>query len=182
MDIPREYLEEYLGILGVPLARWGKGGVKSLDHLTEEMNKGECRINGIVRTTRTAVCRVFYERLELEEICQVFADGSIRYRKLPWGSVGEKLSMRENALSGIGRGFKEELGIILPAFHFNYKGGVTLPLKPSTSYPGLVTVNQQARFVVTMPENFFREQYIEHQDDKSTYFEWRSRTFVRKAS
>lgn len=182
MDMKIEYLEEYLGIIGVPLARWGKGGFKTLEHLTSEINKGECRINGIVRTTQTAVCHVFCRDLELHEVCQVFSDGSIRYRHLPWGSVGEKMQIGENALNAMMRGFKEELGVVLSDFYFRYKGGRVLPMKPSKSYPGLVTLNQQSRFVVMMPKDLFREQYVERQTDKSTYFEWRPRTFLRKAS
>lgn len=182
MDITKEYLQEYLQILGVPLARWGRGGTKTLEHLTSEINKGECRINGIVRTTQTAVCHVCYKGLELHEVCQVFSDGSICHRHLPWGSVGEKMQIGENALGAIMRGFKEELGIMLPDFFFRYKEGKVLPIKPSGSYPGLVTLNQQSRFIVMMPKDFFREQYIEWQVDKSTYFEWRPRNFLRKAS
>lgn len=169
----REELEMYLAPLDVPVGQWGTGVAKTIDHLVAELQKGECELVGVVRTTHTIVARIFYGDLELREAAQVFSDGRIRKRVHQWGSVGEKLKPHEKPLDGLTRALQEELGIVYNPKIIVKDGGGELLVKPSRSYPGLFTRNIQSRFLVTLADEYYHEDgYFERQPDKTTYFDW----------
>lgn len=173
MKITRESLKARLLKSGVPLDLWGKNQAKTLDHLVEELNIGESKLQGIERIIHTVVLDVRYKKFVLREKEQVFVSGRYRKRRLPWGSVAEKLRPGEGVFSGIKRALKEELGIDFGyGVRLRQVRGVEL-VGVSLSYPGLVNTNFQSRFVVTLPTRLFKEEgYVEIQPDKTTYFEW----------
>ncbi len=171
MNFTEETLEEYLLLAGVPVELWGKDGTKTISHLVEELRVGDCLLNGPVRTIESVAVDVFYKGLRLRELKQVFKDGRVRHRTLPWGSVGEKLRPGETPNSGLWRALSEELKVdgFSPC---RYKGEVYL-VSPSGSYPGLLSKNTQTRYVVYLRKQDFKpEGYIERQSDKTTYFDW----------
>jgi hypothetical protein len=177
MNDTEKDLRLYFEMLGLSLEDWGKGEAKTIEHLAEELHRGECRINGVFREIHTVVAEVICGDEKLREVCQAFKDGRIRERRLAWGSVGEKLANDEKPVFGLWRAFKEELGIPFdPGVRTSSISQVTL-VKMSTSYPGLITRNIQERFIVKLPKHLYRQNgYFENQPDKTTYFEWVPRT------
>lgn len=168
-----EDLRLYFKPLGLSMKGWGKGSAKTLEHLAEEVLKGECRINGVFRETQTIALDVFHGKERLRELRQEFRDGRVRVRSLPFGSVGEKLKPKEFPIVGLWRALPEELHMEYD-YKIRLKYRATVPmLKYSSSYPGLISKNLQTRFTVKLPPHLYKpEGYIEEQDDKITYFDW----------
>lgn len=168
-------LRLYFELLGLSLEDWGKGDTKTVRHLVRELNKRECRINGVFREVHTVVLDVVHDDEKLREVCQVFTDGRIRERTFRWGSVGEKLKLQmgERPIRGLWRALKEELGLRRDPQIVITSVGADILLAPSVSYPGLFTKNVQVRFKVSIPKHLYRpDGYFENQRDKTTYFEW----------
>ncbi len=173
MEFTEQTLRSRLLSLGVHLELWGKDEAKSVEHLVEELNAGECVLDGKVRTIRPVVLDVWYLRMQLRETFQIFSDLRVRVRELKFGSVGEKLRIGEGAKAGAWRALREELGV--KNRHDTYID----PLpgdeweELSSSYPGLVTRNIQSRFLVRLSKTYYNpEGYVERQKDKSTHFHW----------
>ena len=97
-DISVTNIEELTQILlahGVPVAKYGTGAAKTLEHLFEEFRLGECVLRSeegrIVRVTRVLCLDVYSEGKLLVEDKQVFlSDGRERRRALD-SSMGEKM-------------------------------------------------------------------------------------------
>lgn len=185
MNLTKRSLKKRLLSLGVPLELWEKDGAKGLDDLFAELNKRECTLEGIERTFRTIIIDVLHGNERLVELKQVFNDGRIRKRALPLGTLSEKLAAGERIESGIRRVF-EELGIKKLGRDFKLQ-----PLKnktlvgPSTSYPGLLSINSVIRFRVRLPDRAYKpEGYTEVQRKKKSIFIWRRirKPVLRKAS
>ncbi len=111
MEFTEQTLRSRLLSLGVHLELWGKDEAKSVEHLVEELNAGECVLDGKVRTIRPVVLDVWYLRMQLRETFQIFSDLRVRVRELKFGSVGEKLRIGEGAKAGAWRALREELGV-----------------------------------------------------------------------
>ncbi len=173
MSYTKEDLKLYFELLDLPVEDWGTGEAKTLEHLLKELEKGECRINGVLRETHSVILDVYCGKEKLHEDRQVFVDGRVRKRILPWGSVGEKLMVGEMPIRGLWRGLWEELKV---GYDYNIRikfvGEMHL-LKRSASYPGFVTKTLQYRYIVKLPKHLYRpEGYVEVQEDKTTYFVW----------
>lgn len=171
MNFTEETLKEYLLLSGVPVELWGKDGAKTISHLVEELRVGECNLNGPVRTVQSVAVDVLCNGMRLREREQIFKDGRVRQRTLPWGSVGEKLRPGETPNAGLWRALCEELDIhdLSP---YRYKGEAHL-VSISSSYPGLLSKNTQTRYVLYLRKPYFKpEGYVERQRDKTTYFDW----------
>ena len=175
--------EELIALLRrhrVPLETWGTGDAKTLDHLLKELAAGECALSvqdgRIIRYAEGAVIDVYCNgpdgSLKLVEDRQVFRDGRTKRRNLDT-SIGEKMTPAEDPESAARRALAEELGITAPlvvtALHTRRKGPV-----PSVAFPGLTTIYDMHAFAVTLPRELVRPEYVEEQEDKSTYFVWKT--------
>ena len=169
----------------IPLATWGTGKAKTFEHLLREITSGEAELietkQGLTRRARGAIVAVYFNhngsRFFLAEDRQEFKDGRVRTRDLDT-SVGEKLAPSEEPVMGARRALTEELGfptknvelLTLVPEETRIKGPV-----PSDSYPGLLTVYVMHPFTVTIPSFLYKpEGYVEHQEDKTSYFVWRA--------
>lgn len=176
----RQELDAVLHSWGVSMKRWGAAGAKSSADLLAELREGESELVvdelGLARSVRAVWVDVFAtdsdgRRRRLVEARQVKADGSpFRQRTLP-ASIGEKAKRGEHPRDAALRGLAEELGIRLAAESLRdaepgaFSGG--------SSYPGLRTRYEHFWFTVELPPDQYRaEGYVEHQDTKTTYFEW----------
>jgi hypothetical protein len=173
MDFTKELLESYLEDLDVPLAQWGTGDAKTIEHLLCEIDNLECSINGVVRRIQTVALDIFCKKMRLREDRQVFVDGRVRRRNFAFGSVGEKMRLGEDLRTAIMRALDEELGFINPFGIKIVPSKNILMVDLSRSYPGLVTFNYQARMKIYISPKLFDEKgFIEVQSDKTTYFVW----------
>ena len=164
---------------GISTAEWGRGEAKTLRHLVQEIECGECTLRDVEGTlTRTVVvggADVLYDsrdgqRYRLIEEKQVFADGRERKRDLGQ-AVSEKMKPDEDPTEAMIRGIREELGIsgdVVISYH-----GESQRTLLSPSYPGLVPRYLNHKFTVFLQDEQFNPYgYVEKQSDKSTYFVW----------
>ena len=174
-------LKKALVEAGIPVEEWGTGKAKTINHLFDEINAGECTLvrqeGKLIRTLRSLAINVFYRtpagnRIILVEDKQVFTDGRVRQRSLE-SSLGEKLVPSEIPEHVVRRTILKELGIE-GVFGFTAERPWTKGPVVSLSYPGLETFYQFFAFSVDLPDEFYRpEGYVEIQRDKTTYFVWK---------
>lgn len=154
--------------------KWGKGEAKTLQHLLDEIESKDCTIqeknNSILRCVDFVGVDIFYKNLKLKEDKQVFNDGRERRRKM-MSSVAEKMKIGEDPLESAIRGIKEELGFDVEVSQI--KKLKTMQYKnDSMSYPGLITEYNGHRFTLTLNDSQYKDNYVDKQSDKSTYFIW----------
>ncbi len=177
-------LRQQLTLAGIDLALWGKGSARTIRHLATELLNRESILtkeeNGqLLREIRVVIVDVKYQDLHsgiefhLYEDHQEFTDGRQRKRNLG-GSLSEKLKPGdENILANIKRACLEELGITDIADDVVQLGSKKEEMRQSGGYPGLNTKYTLYSGVVTLETAQFKpEGYIEHQQDKKTYFRW----------
>lgn len=175
--------DELLALLkmyAIPVAQWGVGDAKTLQHLLEELNAGEVSLQErqgmLVRTVAGSSLNVYYKdgatTLMLTEKEQIFTDGRHRKRNIET-SIGEKMKRDETPGEAAWRAMREELNIeeqlpLIPRPKI-IKGPI-----PSESFPGLYTLYTIHVYDVFLPKRHFKpEGYTEHQTDKTTVFVWR---------
>ena len=178
----KQSLIDLLNKYNVPIVTWGQGGSKSIEHLLDEINSGESKLeeneNGLLRSVTGIAVNVFYEFddgiLKLVEEKQVFHDGRSRVRELD-NSVGEKVRPGESPIIAAKRALAEELEIVEKLEFINYRFEEMAPIKSlKGSYPGLNTKRRFHFFDVYLTESCFqKEGYVEIQSDKKTFFVWR---------
>ena len=164
-------LKEY----SIPINQYGVGQSKTIQHLFNELQEWECRIedeNGIlVRYIDFVGVKVFYKDLFLKEDRQEFKDGRVRRRDIK-ASVAEKMKPNEDPMESVIRGMEEELKIKVDPSQIKS----TKPLsysQSSKSYPGLETKYNEYPFICHLNDKQFKSDgYIEVQKDKSTFFKW----------
>ena len=119
-----EELSDFLEQWGVSVEEWGEGNAKKVEHLFEELEKGESKLElkrgELLRSLRAVNIRVYYLKFKapeevtlfyLQEIKQVFKiDERERRRSFPW-SVSDKLFSGEMVIAGAIRALDEELNI-----------------------------------------------------------------------
>ena len=171
-------LENFLTQNGVDLTNWGTGQSKTLDHLFNELIKGECKLhvqdNKVFRDVQALSIRVYYKDERLIEEYQKMKDGRFRRRILDC-SVAEKLTKDDKDLfEAVGRALEEELGIEnitkdqikkceeLERIHAN-----------SIDFPGTSMNLKLYRFDVHLKfDQYHPYGYVEHQEDKDVFFSW----------
>jgi len=173
----KEKLLELLERAGINVDAFGVGKAKTLEHLLTEVNDGESKLvesdGKLVRKLRVLSIDVYYqyggERYHLVEDRQVFKDGRERKRNLS-ASVGEKIHADEDLNEAVTRALAEELGIR----HFSITSPFSDEVKETTSpsFPGLVSEYQMHSVAVEIYADEYRTEYVETQEDKSTYFVW----------
>ena len=171
----------------VPLDIWGTKGYKTLDHLKDEIEEGETILteeNGeLVRRVVFVGGRVIYKKdgvnYRLYESKQVFKDGRVRKRNLPY-SIAEKFKSGENHEDSIIRGMEEELGVKVNKNQFAFYNKVEI--ENNADYPGIRSYHTGYEYLVILNENQYnKEGYIERQKDKDVYFEWRIINSVKES-
>lgn len=166
---------------GISTSEWGKGEAKTLRHLVQELEEGECSLTAdeqgaLTRTVVVGGANVLYtssegQRFQLIEEKQVFKDGRERKRDLGC-AVSEKMKPGEDPTDAMVRGIREELGLS-GEISISYEGqGEKTILSPS--YPGLTSRYLNHRFTVILQDSHYNPAgYVEVQSDKSTYFVWK---------
>lgn len=170
----------------LPIAQYGQGQAKTVEHLLKEIQSGECQIewqdNRPIRVINVLVADVFSldGKQYLVEEKQVFADGRVRDRKEKNGSpkrgISEKMQPGEVSQDAVFRAVEEELGLEDDGWGAIRTAclGQEIEEEESPSYPGLLTRYIKHKWQVFLsPELVKPEGYVEIQSDKSTYFVWR---------
>ena len=159
----------------LPIAQYGKGQAKTVEHLLKEIESGEAQIvwegGKPVRVVNLVCVEVVSEdgEQQLVEEKQVFSDGRVRERGI-WG-VSEKLKPNEDPYEGAIRAMKEELGVENCSIQFD---STEREENESPSYPGLTTRYLKTNYTAKVwHEDYRPEGYVEKQKDKTTYFVWR---------
>lgn len=155
--------------------------IKSVSALYTEVKEGECVLgvqdNNLVRRVRVVAINCFHtnnhgERLSLYEEKQVFTDGRVRNRDME--HVAEKLKHNETPEEGARRGLAEELQIEGPDIQLKaLEEENQVTEEDSPSYKGIRTIYNTYVFSCEVPGSHFKESYVEVQNDKSTYFQWK---------
>jgi FMN phosphatase YigB (HAD superfamily) len=185
-------LRALLSSHGVDTSQWGAGSNKTLNQLWEEIESGETELvaskQALIRKVKVVSIDVRFmddstgslKKSRLFETKQEFSDGRQRERNR-WG-VREKMKPGEEVLDAVRRALQEELGIELSE---DVAGrlitvGQTIVVKESRSYSGLQSQFEIHQFVIHLnSEEFSHEGYVERQEDKSTFFEWREQPPLR---
>ncbi len=171
-------LQEALLRRVLPLEQYGRvtegGRSKSFNALMAEIRDKECYIQwaGDRPTRMVNVAEVHvtaHDGRQLRELKQVFADGTVRERGHGW--CAEKMKVGEAPLSAAVRCLAEELGLKVGRRRL-YPRDEQEVAKDSGSYPGLPSRYTIHSFGLVLKPREWREQYIEEQQDKKTYFGW----------
>lgn len=165
---------------GIDLSTWGVGEAKTVEHFLEEVQSGESKITikldgSVLKELTVSIAFVYYnspdgKKFILQEYKQVFKDGRERIRNIP-SSISEKNIPGEEPEEAIIRGIKEELGI--EDLNIQKIGMPELSTQISTTFPGIIPQITLHAFETTLTDSqYCPEGYIEHQEDKDTYFIW----------
>ncbi len=178
--IDQTTLEQRLSSAGIDYGKWGRGSKTVLD-LLGEINGGESELVAIesgelIRVVKILTSEIYYldekgRRLVLREDRQVFKNGFER-RRIGVGSVSGKMVKAEDPKTAMLREIKEELGVELVDSCIE-EASEYEKTQNSLSYPGLKSRYFTYSFVIRMSDDVFKENgYVEHQEDKDTYFVW----------
>ncbi|MBX9703312.1 MAG: NUDIX domain-containing protein [Silvanigrellaceae bacterium] len=154
--------------------------IKSVSTLYGEIKNGEC-ILGIEdeklhRRVDVVSIKCFYtneegQRFQIFEEKQVFKNGMERRRGHMY--VAEKLQPNETLEECAKRGLAEELQIAGPDVHvMPLAEENTFEKRESPTYKGIQCSYNTHFFSYEVPKLFYKESYVEEQDDKSTFFSW----------
>lgn len=165
-------LTKLLQLHGIPIEQFGVGEAKTIRHLAKEILEGETTLEvmrKIVGVQLQVECIVDGVKFQLVEDRQEFADGRERRRGL--AGLSEKMKPGEDPVASAKRALAEELGIQDETKIESL--GIREEIKTSPSYPGLTTKYLLFEMLTQLPESAFNpDGYVEHQEDKSTYFVW----------
>ena len=164
---------------------WGRGKAKTIRHLLDEIENGECELverrsryfpfrKQLVRVLRVLVIRISRnDGYVLVETERYFNDGRDITRPLD-ASLAEKMFPHERARSAAVRALQEELQIFLHADEYPLllPGGETRGFASSTHFPGLLTDRRVQIVNFKMPQKYVHDEYREVQKDKTTVFGW----------
>jgi hypothetical protein len=180
--IDNEYLDflDYLKKFNVPVELYGTGGFKTVNHLFNEIKEGETVLTEkdgkLIREVNFVGARIIYKKegswIHLYEEKQIFKDGRVRRRNLPY-SMAEKFKLGEEPKKVLIRGMKEEIDLNITNDQFNYFN--KLRFEDNSDYPGITSFHTGYEFLVVLKDNqYVEEGYIERQSDKDVYFKWKS--------
>jgi hypothetical protein len=173
-------LKKQLEDSGIDISKWGKGEVKTIEHLQGEIDMGESVLEkdetgNLIRRVSVVGADIYYvspkgKKYRLKEDKQIFQDG--RERRRDYGhAVSEKMKSGEDPKVAIIRGIREELGIDGEIETQRTWEDEKVLLSPS--YPGLLSNYHRYEFKVMLSEDQFkRDGYIERQEKMDTYFIW----------
>jgi len=171
-------LEELIKLLdshGIGQSEW----IKPPKALFEEIQLGECFLEikdgKLQRTVAVVTVECFYtndigEKFQLVETKQVFKSGTIRERGFKY--IAEKMQAGEEPIQAALRGLKEELDVSTSTLQVNSKGDSNQYLASSKTYIGLPSTYNKYHFEHNISKENYKENYVEHQEDKDTFFSW----------
>ena len=171
----KSVLEEY----GVDLSIWGTEGYKTVEHLWNEIEEGECIIYGVDGVLKREVnfvgAKILYikdgVKYHLYEEKSLFKDGRERIRDI-WYSMAEKFKFGEDPKEALVRGMEEELGIHINHNQFTQYNKLYFP--SDGDYPGIKSSHTGYSFLITLNDyQYDPDGYIEKQSDKDIYFTWK---------
>lgn len=174
------YFLDYLKKFNVPIELYGTGGFKTVNHLFNEIKEGETVLTEkdgkLIREVNFVGARIIYKKegswIHLYEEKQIFKDGRVRRRNLPY-SMAEKFKLGEEPKKVLIRGMKEEIDLNITNDQFNYFN--KLRFEDNSDYPGITSFHTGYEFLVVLKDNqYVEEGYIERQSDKDVYFKWKS--------
>lgn len=180
-------LENFLVENGVDISKWGRGEAKTLNHLLQELVKGECEIEikdgKVLRIVHALSINVIYKGEILKEEYQRFKDGRIRRRKMDC-SVAEKI--HEDEIKDLNQAVKRALSEELKVKDISDEQIKELPkihrTRASGSYPGTNMDMVLYKFDVLLKYHQYNPHgYVEHQKDKDTYFVWIQNKHLKKS-
>ena len=156
------------------LSLFGIGSAKTFQELEAEIAAGESTIvwegDRPIRQVQIACVQVRSpDGRTLIEDRQEFTDGRVRRRGLE--GVSEKLQTGETPMDAAQRALMEELGI--QAVLIIEPMGETVEERFSPSYPGLLSRYWKYRFCTVLPQECYRDTYVEEQASKKTFFTWK---------
>lgn len=171
-------LQQKLTEFDIDYSQWNRGEAKSVAHLLKEINTGETQLIDIegqlVRNITIVLVEVTYQGKILIESKQMFHDGRSRKRGLT--QLSEKVALGEDVESASRRAINEELGIKSDVDVRRSSKILDQPevqVLTSQSFPTLLTRYEKYFYQIELTEDQYNpDGYIEHQDDKDTYFEW----------
>ncbi len=184
-DVPSDIgYAELLDILvegRIPVGRFGVDKAKSFEQLLKEVHEGESTLSidgykNLYRHVEVIAADVMYEhpdgrRLILREEAQILKDGRMFQRTID-SSIAEKLKKDEPIEAALTRALAEELGVT--SFDRAYHRDIDQQQSLSPTYPGIISTYTKHRFVVMLSDaGYSPNGYMEQQDDKDTYFQWR---------
>lgn len=149
--------------------------IKPVSELWKEIQNGESILvekNGTLKRrvhVANVVCR--FRDLQLYEEKQVFKNGTTLRRGFK--CVSEKIMGDENPQDAAKRGLQEELGIPVGEVEV-LCCGIAQSNMCSETYTGLKSQCMRYEFECEIPEKWFKDEYVEVQESKSTYFKWES--------
>jgi hypothetical protein len=165
-------LKNQLKKYNISTEQWN-GSNKTVENLLQEINENDCKLvekdGELYRSVKFIKVKVIYKNLTLIEDRQVFDNGSVRKRKFQ--GVSEKIKDNETIYHGAIRGLEEELNIQVDFNFLIYLENKEI-IEDSKSYPGLLTEYDAHYFEYRLDDEQYREEYIEIQDAKKTYFKW----------
>lgn len=156
----------------IDTSTWGK----PVSNLYKEIKEGECALDlekdGLNRRVSVVTVKCFHtnaagERFQLIEREQVFKDGRVRNRNLQ--HLAEKAFPNESIGATALRALKEELGITGLMVRL---GDNKVEVNESSSYKGVKSTYELNSFSCEIPLEKYKEEYVEKQKDKDTYFSW----------
>lgn len=182
IEVPGDYLDfrDWLVEHGVPVEEYGTGKFKTVGHLYKEVKEGETVLTeeegGLVRRVEFVGARVLYRSpegvLRLYESRQVFKDGRVRVRENMPYSAAEKFKAGEDHKEVLVRGMEEELGMQVDESQFAFYN--KKEVENNEDYPGIRSFHIGYEYLVNLrKDQYVAEGYVERQDDKDVYFEWR---------
>ncbi len=185
-DTVKEWVDNRLAEASIDTGKWGTGTYKTIEDLTREVYKGDCRLEVVGKELIRVVFRVGVdvygrdengkERILVEER-QVFTDGRERTRDTGF-SLTEKmradaLLKMENPELAVLRALAEELGIDESPSEV-HKKSISTTRRESDSYPGLpMEVRTYAYEIKLASEQYRPEGYVERDWKMTTYFGWK---------
>lgn len=165
---------------GVDTNAYRDGQSKSVATLLSELQSGESVLvlenAKVLRRLRVVTLLVTCGDLTLVEERQVLADGREWTRGFQGDSLAEKMLRGERVMDAAARALREELGLADSDFTLGKERRTDIEERSSWVYPGI-----RSRFVLhrivaeVLPSGFRAEGYVEHQDEKDTFFAWKAR-------
>ena len=174
--LTKKGLENYLLKFGISSESWGKGNSKTINHLLQEILKGESNLvienKKLIREVSALSIVVTHKDMLLKEDHQEFNDGRIRRRKMK-ASVAEKIDKNDKNLNeAVKRAIREELGIEIQNNQIK-ETEISSSTRMSMSYPELQSRVKLYGYSIDFNDDQYNsEGYMEIQEDKKTIFLW----------